>query len=242
MEYKVALIPKGNGSYRNIYIPSAVMKEKLLGFMPRLHEISDDLDSCKANYAFQKGKNCALNAFQHIGHRFVLSMDLKDFFNSVTVKHVSGLIPRHIIEACFIDGNPKQGLPTSPAIATIAFFYCDKIIINALRILNIDATYTRYADDLIFSFNDEACSGKIQQVVRQIVESNGFKINDNKTKFQDIKNGRIVITGIAVSSAGLHATRRTKKKIRAAKHQGNHNSLTGLDEWSKCKLPRAIFV
>lgn len=240
MEYKISKIPKGNGQYRTIYIPSETLKKKLLGFIPKLNKILDELDTHNSNYAFRIGKNCALNAFQHIGRRFVLSMDLENFFDSVSVAHVQGLIPKDIIEACFINGNPKQGLPTSPAIATIAFLSCDKAIIEALKKLKIPATYTRYADDLIFSFDDISIRGKIQHLVRQVTANNNFRVNERKTKLQDLQNGRLVITGIATDSSGLHSTRRTKRKIRAAKHQGNHRSLQGLEEWSKCKLPKEI--
>ena len=62
---------------------------------------------------------------------------------------------------------------------------------------------------------------KILFIVKQAVEQFGFKINTKKTKLQDIRNGRIIITGIAIDKKGIYPTRKTKKKIRAAKHQYN---------------------
>jgi hypothetical protein len=165
-------------------------------------------------------------------------MDLEDFFGSTSRCHVQSVIPESIIQQCFVNGSPKQGLPTSPIISTIAFLPCDKKIIETLKRLNIDATYTRYADDLIFSFNELKEDGKIRFAVRQIVERSGFTINEEKTKLQDVNNGRVIITGIAVDRSGLYATRRTKKKIRAAIHQNNTGSMKGLVEWSKCRLPK----
>ena len=167
-------------------------------------------------------------------------MDLENFFDSITPGHVEGIIPEPIINQCFIDGNPKQGLPTSPIISIIAFLSCDKNIVETLNKLNINALYTRYADDLIFSFNDQKDEGKIRFIVKQIVEKHGFCINERKTQLQNSKNGRIIITGLAVDNKGIYATRRTKKKIRAAVHQNNESSLVGLIEWSKCKLPSAF--
>lgn len=240
MEYRVARIPKGKGKFRYIHIASEKDNLQLRSLIPELERILEESDSCKVNYAFQRDKNCALNALQHIGYRYTLSMDLENFFDSISPEHVADLIPDLIIRQCFVDGNPKQGLPTSPIITTIAFFHCDQKIIETLNKLNISAVYTRYADDLIFSFNDSKVEGKIRFIVKQIVERNGFKVNEKKTKLQDSKNGRVIITGIAVDNRGLYATRRTKKKIRAAIHQNNENSLIGLNEWSKCKLPLAI--
>jgi len=192
--------------------------------------------SC-VNYAFQKGKNCALNAIQHIGYRHTLSFDLKDFFNSVSPAHVLNAIPGWLIKECFVDGAPKQGLPTSPLIATIAFLHYDALLLEHLRRLRVEAVYTRYADDLVFSFDDARHAGKIRTVVRQVVERGGFKLNERKTKLQNATSGRIIVNGIAIDETGLHATRRTKKKIRAALHQKNASSAAGLIEWSKCKLP-----
>jgi hypothetical protein len=237
MKYRVARIPKGAGNFRFIYIASEPDCLHLRSLLPELKRILEIADTSKANYAFQENKNCALNAMQHIGYRYTLSMDLEDFFDSITPSHVEGVIPDVLIKQCFIDGNPKQGLPTSPIISTIAFFPSDKQIIETLSKLKIAAVYTRYADDLIFSFNDASNDGKIRIIVRQIVEKNGFKINEKKTKLQDAKNGKRIVTGIAIDKRGLYATRRTKRKIRAAIHQRNEKSLVGLKEWAKCKLP-----
>lgn len=240
MEYKVARIPKGNGKFRCIYIASEKDNLQLRSLIPELERILEKSDTSKVNYAFQRDKNCALNALQHIGYRYTLSMDLENFFDSISPEHVEGVIPDSIINQCFIDGNPKQGLPTSPIISIIAFLSCDKNIVETLNKLNINAVYTRYADDLIFSFNDQKDEGKIRFVVKQIVEKHGFRINEKKTKLQNSKNGRIIITGMAVDNKGIYATRRTKKKIRAAVHQNNERSVVGLIEWSKCKLPSAF--
>ena len=240
MKYRVARIPKGNGRFREIYIASGEDNIRLRKLIPELEQILEKSDVYKVNYAFQKGRNCALNALQHIGYKYTLSIDLEDFFDSISPEHVADLIPDLIVKQCFVDGSPKQGLPTSPIISVIAFLSCDRMIIETLRQLNIIAVYTRYADDLIFSFDDPKDEGKIGFVVKQIIERYGFKINEKKTQLQCLKNGRIVITGIAVDNNGLYATRCTKKKIRASIHQNSESSLTGLSEWAKCKLPTKI--
>ena len=230
-------IPKGNGRHREIYIPSVDSKRRLRNLLPALEQVVERLDNNSVNYAFQKGKNCALNALQHIGYRYTLSFDLLDFFNSITPAHVSGTIGAWLVNECFIDGAPKQGLPTSPLISTIAFLPYDSMIVEYLRKLRLKAVYTRYADDLVFSFDNVKDSGRIMTIVRQVVEKGGFKLNQRKTKLQDIQNGRVIVNGIAIDENGLHATRKIKKKIRAALHQKNNSSATGLLEWSKCKLP-----
>ncbi len=241
MHYRVSRIPKGNGKFREIYIPSHEYKELLRSFLPQLELILAKFDIHKANYAFQKGRNCALNALQHVGYRYTLTLDIADFFDNVTPKHVAGIVPKKIQDYCFIKGHPRQGLPTSPLIATIAFFRCDYEIIAALKKISSRFSYSRYADDLAISFDETNDAGKVSFVVGQILKRHGFSLNQKKTKLQDSLNGRVVITGIAITAGGLAPTRRTMKKLRAAVHQENELSAQGLLEWSKCKLPNKFY-
>jgi RNA-directed DNA polymerase len=241
ISFRVARIPKGRGKYREIYIASKQDRLALRCLLPQLQETHTRCDSTSTGYAFLIGRNCALMALQHIGHRFTLSMDLENFFESITPRHVEDVLTPALIDYCFIDGRLRQGLPTSPVISNIAFCPFDRAIIVALQVLKLDAVYTRYADDLVFSYADASIGGKIQTVVRQIVGRGGFKVNEQKTSIQSAKNGRIVVAGIALDASGLHATRKTRRKIRAALHQGNEASAAGLVEWSKCKLPNVIF-
>lgn len=240
IEFQIKRIPKGGGRFREIYIPSREYCVLLRSLLPELHALHESCDVAQASYAFRPNRNCALMALQHIGQQFVLSMDLENFFESITVRHVQGLISPSLIERCFIDGRLRQGLPTSPVISNIAFCSFDKAIINALKLLEVDAVYTRYADDLVFGYSEKSAGGKIKAVVRQIVERGGFRVNEAKTTIQSARNGRVVVVGVALDSEGLHPTRRTKKKIRAALHQGNDSSAAGLREWSKCKLPNLL--
>lgn len=240
--YRISRIDKGNGKFRQIYIPSEEYKAELRALIPELERILEKLDIHKLNYAFQKGRNCVLNALQHTGYGYTLSMDIEDFFNNIGARHLAGLITSEHMDRCLIDGNPKQGLPTSPLIATIAFLRCDSEIHHALSKLNIKFSYTRYADDLTVSFDDFHHATAISFIIKQAVARHGFQINPTKTRIQRSKNGRRVITGIALSNEGPCATRRTKRKLRAAQHQGNTASARGLREWSSCKLPRAMFL
>lgn len=240
MDYKIVKIPKKNGFYREICIVDDNTKKELKKLLPVLEKRHLKLDKLKANYAFIKGRNCVLNALQHVGYNFTLSLDLENFFDSVTPIHLQRLVEPSLLRKCLIEGSPKQGLPTSPLLASIAFTPYDEKIHSILQNLKIPAVYTRYADDLTFSFNKKEYSGQIQFTVGQVLASSGFLINNRKTKLQNLKNGRIIITGIGIDKNGLHPTRKTRKKIRAATHQRNLDSLRGLLEWEKCKLPKSV--
>lgn len=240
--YRIAYLPKGRGRFREIYIALGEYAGRLKSYLPNLNLLHDQLDDCGVGYAFRKGRNCALMAIQHVGRRHLLSMDLEGFFESVTADHLANLVPSNYLDECLIDGRLRQGLATSPVLANIAFLNCDRAILRALRQLKLDVTYTRYADDLVFSFDDPGCSGKIQTVVRQIVNRAHFEINERKTKNQSGAGGRLIVVGIAVDGNGLHATRRTRRKIRAALHQNNHPAVKGLEEWARCQLPLSFIA
>ena len=236
--FNLFYISKKNGKFRRIYSLYRKEKAQLRKLIPYLEKILLKHDVYKVNYAFIRNRNCVEHAMQHIGYKYTISMDLESFFESVNREHVSKYLNTNVMDQCFISGAPQQGLPTSPLIANLAFLDCDKAILNSLEKYNIPSVYTRYADDLVVSFDNKKDIGKIIFMITNIVNKAGFKVNKSKTKIQSIKNGRIIITGVAIDNKGVHPTRKTLKKIRAAKHSGNNKSLSGLIEWSKCSLPK----
>jgi hypothetical protein len=141
-------------------------------------------------------------------------------------------------KACFPDGAARQGLPTSPALANIAARNLDNEILKLRGSGRFGKlfVYTRYADDLTFSFDNIYLAETLMKKVPQIVESQGFRINPTKTKLQWAGAGRRMITGVAVDKT-IHVPREIKRRIRAAKHQNNKKQINGLSEWAKLKLP-----
>lgn len=133
-----------------------------------------------------------------------------------------------------------QGLPTSPMLANIAAADLDQAML-ALRgrsgRFDTDFVYTRYADDMTFSFDDPRLVHVLRQRVPEIVERHGFKLNDRKTEVQSAKVGRRRITGYAVDDQ-VHPTRATLKRLRAARHRGRPSQAAGLEEWCRMRLPR----
>jgi hypothetical protein len=207
-------------------------------YIEYLEELLAENESEIVNYAFVRNRNCALGAFRHIGFSFTLSIDLVNFFDSITANHLKDIVEYNVLNDCLIDGSPKQGLPTSPMLSNIAFLKSDCELIRALRTLSTDIVYTRYADDLIFSFNRIRYLPLIKSIVQSVMSKNGFEIHPKKIKVQSAKNGRRVVTGIAVGEDDIFPTRKLMKKIRAAGHQGRKRSLNGLKECAKCQFPK----
>lgn len=235
--YREIIISKRNGNFRKILIPNESLSHNLEKKRSFLQECLDNLPCKSIDHAFNKNKNCATNAYQHLSSRFVLNIDITDFFQNITYDHLKKYFSKNDINICLVENHLPQGFSTSPILSNFAMLTIDDSIITLLKNLDPSIIYSRYADDLTFSFNTESLKTPVLQVVSSILFKNNLKINAKKTTFQDKNNGRAIITGIGVSFFDIHPTRKSLKKYRAAKHQGNINSMIGLKEWCLCKTP-----
>ena len=244
---------------RRIFVPDDESKSfyrGLMGYLDKIHLKAKLVDSA---HGFISGKSAISNAEAHIGYDVTISMDLLNFFESITPRHVERYLPSKLIDVCFVEGILPQGVPTSPVISNIACVELDKSITDLLAKYQASKiitkfSFTRYADDISVSFKfAEPCeidsaicpfsdanriSSKYMKVfcsniirdVEKILKSYDFYLN-NKTKFQIASNGRRVITRVSVGEFDIKATRRIKKKLRAAIHKSNVNSVLGLVNW-----------
>ena len=251
-DFKIIKISKKNGSFRVIYVPNLKVKKKLKRRLPILLKYIDKYDTRQCIVGFRRNMNCAAAATQHIGYQCTIKMDLSSFFDTVTESHLDYLSKheRDYVKKCLLDGVPRQGLPTSPAVANLAFIPVDNKIYNILRDIVSDCIYTRYADDMIISFNSENNSNQdiiriakliIQNVTSAIHKAN-FVLNTKKTSIKLASSGNRIITGIAVNDTEIRMSRKTRRKIRAALHQENYNSANGLTEWGSCKVPNTKLI
>lgn len=240
--YRKIKLSKKNGKFRNIYIPDKAYKKHLKTLLLPLLMIYNKHRIYHCDHAFFKGHNCVTNASQHIKARFVLSLDIKDFFDSITLKNLENYITEDISYFTFIDSRLPQGYPTSPYLANIYMIEFDRMLIDSVKSFDRSIIYSRYADDLTFSFDNKNNKDFIISEVIKLCHYFGFKLNNKKVKLQDKNNGRAIITGVGVSYYNVHPTRKTLKKLRAARHQCNEQQISGLAEWASCKLPTPLEV
>lgn len=184
-----------------------------------------------------RSKGVISNALAHTKKKVVVSIDLKNFFPTITFPRVMGMLksppynfsnkqsavlssliclPKEIDEK---RGLP-QGAPTSPIISNLI---CKKLDYQLGKMARkYDITYTRYADDLTFSTNNlkHISAKEIVYKVTQCVERNGFKVNDKKTKVM-FKNQRQMVTSILVNE-GLNLPKKHIDALRATLHNLEH--------------------
>lgn len=224
--YHTKFIDKRSGGKRELSIPSYS-----LGIVQRwiLVNILSKVTPTAQAMAFQKGSSFGTkqNAWRHANHMYGLSIDLQDFFPSITAAQVrtvfsslgyNGLAAAILTKLCTLDGELPQGSPCSPALSNLVCITLDHRLVGLCEKRGI--VYTRYADDMYFSCDDKTLLLRYAPVIRDIITDEGFTPHPNKQHFHTPAN-RKRITGINVvqnpTSRGteLKAPREMKRQIRA---------------------------
>jgi RNA-directed DNA polymerase len=99
----------------------------------------------------------------------------------------------------FRDGLP-QGAPTSPCLSNLANFWLDERLEQLAQ--KTRAVYTRYGDDLNFSWGTTQLPGGFTNAVEDALASAGYEIQPRKGwRIQSIHD-RPVVTGIVLAGDG----------------------------------------
>jgi hypothetical protein len=246
-------IHKTHERSRLIYIPTREEKDELRRLIPKLRRMCY-LEAKRRRvydtiHGFWPGRSPITAALRHVGARSAISLDLKDFFDSCTYERFARVVDEEKAKEflCAFRKHPQtgelvaaQGLPTSPMVSNICFLPVDSAL-NALAFRR-GLTYTRYADDITISSPcEETDLRALYNEVVQIIESWGFRVERHKTRFWRARGGRLIVCGVAVDEQGIHPTRRAKRKLRAALHQGRVPQARGLSEWVALRAPLGYF-
>lgn len=275
VHYETFAIPKKSGGKRYISAPLPQLKS-LQNWI--LRNILVRMPTHEAAHGFIEGRSIVSNAEVHTDSQFVLSMDLKDFFPTLTFRRVKGIFramgylegiatifalictesPRQPI--CLQDdqtGEKKwvhvavgprclpQGSPASPMLTNLAAMRIDRRLTGLAQKWGL--RYTRYADDLTFSApTGSKCTDtwrkKLQEIITEIVEDEGFAIHPDKTKFMGTGN-RQEVTGLVVNDTMAPRVPKTvKTKLRAAIHNQEQGKAFYEDETLDTLLGYASFI
>ncbi len=228
--YRQFHIPKKSGGTRTITAPSGKLKDILSTLAYILSELYVPTPEAMA---FVPQRSIVDNARQHLGHNYVLNIDLSDFFTSITAGMVecglkkigiSPFVAQWVATICtypVIEGNRvknivPQGAPTSPVISNICAMTLDNRLSGLARRFHL--SYTRYADDITFSSNHNVyhADGEFMKELNRIIEECHFTINHKKTRLQQ-RGGRQEVTGLTVTEKP-NVSRKYTKNLRALIH------------------------
>ena len=253
-------VPKRSGGTRRISAPRAQLKqvqrailEKVLALMP----------AHPAAHGFVKGRSTVSNAEPHTGSTVVVRVDLEDFFPTVHYRRVVGLFQAHgygfevaSLLAGLTTHRPKlpdgtvvwpgvlpQGAPTSPAIANLVCRRMDARLTALAK--KAGGTYTRYADDLSFSFKaPPERMGRFLWWVNAILQQEGFA--ENAPKRRVMRQGlRQRVTGLTVNqrvSIPREERRRFKAILANCRKHGVASQARGREDFAGWLRGYAAYV
>lgn len=211
-QYKVVKIPKrrGKGS-RLLYIANDDLRsvQKI---------IRDDLTARstwpECVQGFVKGTSIVTNAKLHLAKRFVLNIDIKDYYKSIDKAKVTQLfcsigatpeIGELLAAVCTCDNYLVPGTVCAPVISNLVFADCDKDLVGIAT--QLGCAYSRYVDDLTFS------GEKIPSIkeIDTVLKSHGFPRNPDKT-YRQTRGRRQYVTGLTVFDPTIPRISKYKKR------------------------------
>lgn len=235
-------IPKRDGRPRKVCAPGYLLRRAQRRILrdilaiPAVHESA---------HAFVPGRSVRTNAAVHVGRPLLIKFDLVDFFPSIYYARVFGLfaslgydvghgrfsvfdgdraIAPTLARLCVYAESPHevgsayapQGAPTSPALSNLVCRNLDRRLAGLA--LKAGARYSRYADDLTFSFASDPPGGigRFRWWVDEIVQQEGFALNGRK--FRVVRaSQRQIVTGVVVNDVPRVA-REDRRRLRAILH------------------------
>lgn len=238
-------IPKRSGGVRTICAPCPDLMSLQRRLAEYLKECIAEINSVRKvtstlSHGFKPKLSIITNASVHRNRRYVLNLDLENFFGTINFGRVRGffLSNRHFsLEpkvatllaqiACFENSLP-QGSPCSPVISNLIGHLLDIRLANLAN--KTGCSYSRYADDITFSTNKpgfpselahlvggEPHSWVIGDTLEKLISKAGFKVNPTKTRMQ-YNASRQEVTGLIVNEK-VNTRAEYRHATRAMVHQ-----------------------
>lgn len=200
-EYRTLTVRKKSGGVRQLFAPRDGLRALQIRI---LHGILQQLPVSKYATAYVRGSTLRANAAPHVGKRYLLKLDITDFFGSIRFAQVysaafhTRYFPKQIgvlfTALCCREEVLPQGAPTSPAISNLVMRNFDNALGNWCASRGI--AYTRYCDDMTFSADVSLYA--VYQKARAMLREMGFVLNERKTKFFT-NTTRQSVTGLTVN-------------------------------------------
>ena len=233
--YATFSIPRRNGRDRRIDSPTRSLK-----YLQRImHEsLVRVYGPHPGVHGFHQSRSILTNAQNHLGQRYVLNVDLADFFPSITRKRIFGRLAAepygfqtpvaNLVASLGTNAFSRlpQGSPSSPVLANMIAAELDTDL--AQLCANFRCRYTRYADDITISVSRGELSPRLARypnasgtgqviigdALANVVERHGFRINHRKSRLQSYWT-RQMCTGLVVNGERPSPPRRYIRHLRS---------------------------
>jgi RNA-directed DNA polymerase len=255
LRYRSFDIPKRSGGMRRIHAPGTELRV----LQSRLFATIRDAYAPNASaHGFVPGRSIVSNASLHVGRRWVLNIDLRDFFPGISDIHVRdvflgapfsmGMEAEELAaRICTRNDSLPQGAQTSPVLSNFVAAGLDAVLVRVAEEYGL--IYSRYAEDITFSTDADAFPEPIAFLVRgegglrvaiagsaleAAITSSGFTIHPGKVRLHHTSQ-RQVVTGLSVNTR-VNPSRAHMRRLRAMIHAWKKFGLEGAanEYFSRC--------
>jgi hypothetical protein len=243
-KYRSFQIPKRSGEPRTIKAPLDSLKLLQRRLSDLLQDCVDEINAARqlkdrTAHGFKRKRSIISNARQHRHRRWVLNIDLDEFFPSINFGRVRGFFLKNrdfelkqdvatvLAQIACHDNSLPQGSPCSPVISNLVAHMLDMRLVKLAS--EAGCTYSRYADDLTFSTNKRVFPPEIAlpsategvgshlwlpgEALKALIEATGFRINAQKTHLM-YRASRQNVTGLVVNQK-INVRREYRHTVRA---------------------------
>jgi len=222
-KYTTFAIPKKGGGTRQIDAPVPHLKVLQRRLADVLYDCLQSIEETAPrkntlSHAFRRSHSIITNARRHKASRYVLNLDLANFFPTLNFGRIRGFLIKNkhfalkpnvatiIAQIACNDGVLPQGSQCSPVVSELVTHFLDVRLARMASAYR--CTYTRYADDITFSTSQTTFpsglaietdgSWSLGGELKDRITDAGFEINEHKTRMQ-IRGSRQSVTGLTVN-------------------------------------------
>lgn len=195
--YETFSIPKHSGGWRTINAPKEELKELQRAIKDFLEDAGVNPHTAAYAYVKHRSAKDAVIRHQRTGHTCYLKLDFSDFFGSCNKETIMSSLMQipffarmnpqvlnDMLHVAMLNNGLPQGTPLSPWLTNQIMLPYDFEIAKICNERKI--TYTRYADDMLFSANNKTALHTAIVAVRRIIANSNLRINNNKTRISTI--------------------------------------------------------
>ncbi len=235
-------VPKRSGGRRLISAPGQPTRALQRTIH---HRLLRRLSAHPCATGFERGHSIVTNAVVHAARAVVLRMDLKDYFHSTSAARVYEYFRtvgwnreagELLTTLCTRNGGLPQGAPTSPRLSNLVNYPLDARLVGLadkpyvyypetlqktgqIEPGGLNVAYTRYADDITFSFNCDSHNAveDIIWMTKKIVAEYGYRLHQRRKLSIRRQHQSQRVTGLVVNDH-VALPRRTRRWLRAVEH------------------------
>jgi hypothetical protein len=227
--YRHFTLPKSDGRLRQIAAPDDGLKTVQRTLLRRVLELHQPHATA---LGFRRKKSIADHARKHAGAALFIVADLEDFFPNTAAWRVAAWWRDALHDFDSDDatrlftlltthrGGLPQGAPTSPALSNLVNIPLDEALNR--RAVASGGRYSRYCDDLVFSWPDGAGPpSDFEVAVRAVLGEHSYQLNPAKGWEVYTRADEPVITGVVMKRDGrvvvpdsIHQEMRALRRLR----------------------------